>query len=221
MFALFPPYEIERYAGIWECPPASVDLRHLFWLADVLSSGLFQNALEIGCLNGASSTAFVEAINVGRLDRATFCDIDLRDHLKQVLANCRDPSRVTTFWGRSAELLSQPPRYDFVFVDGDHRWAAVAEEVDWLVAQQPMCVMAHDTAAEIAGIPDCGGPQYLKWRFQTLAPYFCLEDNAVRAEEGTFRGMFLATTSSAVFEVARASLRRRCAVEPCVPEANP
>ncbi len=213
MSALIPPYSLEPYPFVWECPPANIDRRHLYWLSDVLSSGLFQNALEIGCLDGASSTAFVNAINCGRLERATFCDLQIRNSLRRVLSTCDDPSRVTTFEGRSVDMLTQGLSYDFVFVDGDHGWETVAEEVEWLLKHPPICVMAHDTGVKQAGIPGCEGPPYLKWRFQTTAPYWCLEESAVRHQEATFRGMFLATTSPAVLEVARESLRRRGTIE--------
>ncbi|HUQ69982.1 MAG TPA: class I SAM-dependent methyltransferase [Planctomycetaceae bacterium] len=196
------------YPRIWECPQASVDPRHIFWLFDLLNAARFRQALEIGCLNGASSTAFVEAINRGTLGYATFCDIDIRETLQDVLSQCRHPHQTATFTGRSADLLRQKTGFDFVFVDGDHRLETVREEVDLLLEQRPICVMAHDTSAQIIGLEGCGGLPYLKWRFQTAAPYLCLEDNAPRPGERTQRGMFLATTSTDVFEIARASLQR-------------
>lgn len=200
------PFDLSRYPRIWECPQASLDPRHIAWLFDVLSSGYFQNALEIGCLNGASSTAFVEAINQERLAHATFCDLDIRETLNAVLSHCRFPERTATFTGRSIDLLDRQSGFDFVFVDGDHRWATVQAETERLLQRRPVCVMAHDSGADMAGMADCEGVPYLKWRFQTTAPYLCLEDNALRPGELTHRGLFLATTSPEVFEVARTSL---------------
>lgn len=202
------PFDLARYPRIWECPQASLDPRHIYWLYDVLASGYFRRALEIGCLNGASSTAFVEAINRGALGHATFCDLDVRDTLKAVLSHCTVPERITTFSGRSTELLQYQAEFDFVFVDGDHRLETVRAETDLLLQHRPLCVMAHDSCAQAAGMADCEGVPYLKWRFQTMAPYLCLEDSAMRAGELTHRGLFLATTSREVFEIARTSLRR-------------
>ena len=200
------PYDLTPYSKIWDCPQASVDRRHLFWLYDVLASGLFHNALEIGCLNGASSTAFVEALNQQAVEHATFCDIDLRPSLFDVLQRCHVRERIRTFGGRSADLLRDRCEFDFVFVDGDHRLETVREEVELLLRTKPVCVMAHDTSADPAGFDHCEGPMYLKWRFQTTPPYLCLEENARRAAEQTCRGMFLATTSADVFRHAQSSL---------------
>ena len=202
------PYDLSAYPPrIWDWTPASLDRRHLFWLFDVLAAGRFQHALEIGCLNGASSTAFVEALNRYLLQRATFCDIDLRDALRSVLSQARNPERVQTYPGKSIDLLRESTEtFDFVFVDGDHRLENVRQETELLIQRQTPCVMAHDTNVQSFGYDDCDGTPYLKWRFQTTAPYYCLEDNAARPGEDTGRGLFFATTSLALFESARASL---------------
>ncbi len=202
------PYDIDKYPHIWDCPQASVDRRHLFWMHDVLCAGGFTHALEIGCLNGASSTVFVDAINRNRLGRATFCDIDIRSNLLVTLDCCADPERVQTYEGCSVDLLRERNDFDFVFVDGDHRLEVVRDEVELLLRFQPTCVMAHDTGAQAGGEDDCDGPPFLKWRFQTTAPYLCLEDTAPRLAEETYRGMFLATTSPELFEAARKSLQK-------------
>jgi SAM-dependent methyltransferase len=202
------PYDLGRYPEIWRWSGASVDRRHLFWMYDILQGCRFEHALEIGCLNGASSTAFVEAINRGYLGRATLCDIELRPSLQQVVSQCTEPERVRTYQGRSVDLLRSQAGFDVIWVDGDHRLENVRAEVDLLLAQRPVCVMAHDTNAQAVTYPDCDGPPYLKWAFQTAAGYQCLEDNTVRPGEDTGRGMFLATTSSTVFDVAREALRK-------------
>ena len=203
-----PPFDLAPYEGIWDWAGASIDRRHLFWMHEILATGLFQNTLEIGSLHGASSTAFVEAVNAGRLALATFCDPEFLPSLKNVLARCRYPDRISTFEGRSVDLLKQRSDFDFVFLDGDHRVPNVREELDLLLARQnPSTIMAHDTNAQSIGYDDCEGPVHLKWRLQTTAPYLCLEDNAPRPGEDTQRGMFLATTSPEVFEAARNALR--------------
>ncbi len=202
-------YDLSAYPRqIWDWTPASLDRRHLFWLFDILAAGQFQHALEIGCLNGASSTAFVEALNRDLLQRATFCDIDLRESLGSVLTQARQADRVQTYQGKSIDLLRDSTEtFDFVFVDGDHSLENVRQETELLIQRQTLCVMAHDTNVQSFGDPDYEGPQYLKWGFQTTAPYYCLEDNAPRPGEDTGRGLFFATTSLALFEAARASLR--------------
>ena len=213
---LTAPFDLSRYSRIWECPQASIDRRHLYWMFDVLAAGGFQRALEIGCLNGVSSTAFVEAINRGTLGHATLCDIDLRMTFQSVLKECRFPQRTATFRGRSTDLLNSGGDFDFVFVDGDHRLEAVREEVELLLKNPPVCVLAHDTGVGVTGFDGCEGPAYLKWRLQTAGIYRCLEENARRDGEDTWRGMFFATSSDKVFEVARKSLEKWGMIETIV-----
>jgi hypothetical protein len=105
-------------------------------------------------------------------------------------------------------LLRQSESFVFVFLDGDHRLSNVREELELLPERQPRCVMIHDTNSQAAGYPDCEGPPLFKWRLQTTAPYLCLEDNAPRPGEDTWRGMFLDTTSVELFEAARTSLQK-------------
>jgi ADP-heptose:LPS heptosyltransferase/SAM-dependent methyltransferase len=203
-------YDLAGYPPeIWDCASASVDPRHLFWMFDILAAGKFQHALEIGCLNGASSTAFVEAINRELLQRATFCDINLRASFRSVVDRAVNRELVHTYEGRSIDLLTDSTKaYDFVFLDGDHRLESVRPEVELLIEKRTLCVMAHDTNVHTFGYGDCDGTPYVKWRFQTAPGYYCLEDNVSRPGEDTRRGMFFATTSLDLFEAARASLRK-------------
>lgn len=194
-------YDLDRYPDIWTNPEWSVDRRHIFWLYDVLCAGRFRNALEIGSLHGACSTAFVEAVNQGHLQRATLCDTQIRPSVRRMVNDSHHPNRIRLFEGRSVDVLASAP-FDFVFVDGDHLLATVKEEMDQLERLRPVCVMAHDTNSTAAGIPGCEGPQYLKERFKSLG-YHCLEDCKTRPGEGTQRGMFLATTSREVLEAAK------------------
>jgi hypothetical protein len=201
------PFDITSYPKeAWSKAGSAIDRRHLFWMYEVLAASGFQHALEIGCFNGASSTIFVEAINRGLLQRATFCDVAIKPSLREVLQRCQYPDRIEIVEGPSVEPLKQRKDFDCVLVDGDHSTANVREEVDLLLGYRPRLVMTHDTNAFVCGYTDCTGPLLLKWRFQTTAPYQCLEDNVPRPGEDTGRGLFLATTSPEVFEHARTAL---------------
>jgi hypothetical protein len=205
-----PAYDFGAYPHGWQKPEWSTDRRHIEWIFDLLASGKFKTGLEIGCLHGAISSAFVEAVNRDALQQATFCDIDFKPAFRETLAQCRHTERLWPFAGRSADLLRQGGGYDFVMIDGDHRLTPVWEELEALLRLAPKCIMAHDTSATPAGYSECEGPGYLKWRLQTTPGFFCLEDNFVRRGEATERGMFLATTDLEVFEIARSSLALRC-----------
>lgn len=203
------PFDFRQYPHIWKMPDWTVDKRHIYWMYDILASGNIRTALEIGSLYGASSTAFVEAINHGALQHATFCDTTVTPELEEALQQCVFPDRVHMFEGRAADLLRSGASFDYVFVDGDHSFEAVHEELDLILQMRPRVIMAHDTSATGSGFAVCEGPTYLKHRLQTLG-WYCLEDALPREHERTHRGMFFATTDPVLFSIARASMASRC-----------
>ncbi len=203
------PFDLGAYPQVWRLPAWSVDRRHIYWLYDILASGPIKTALEIGCLHGATSTAFVEAINAGRLEHATFCDIDIRQELRQTVAKCIHPERTRVVECDSVVLLDEGRPYDLVLLDGDHRLPAVTAEVERLVKMRPLCIVAHDTSAIVGRYTRCEGPAYLKQRLQTLG-WLCLEDALPRAGEMTHRGLFVATADPEFYEVIRAAMAVRC-----------
>jgi hypothetical protein len=185
------PYNITtKYPWTMKKPEWGMDERHIYWMADVLSTGHHRSALEIGPLHGATSTAFIEAINAGKLDSVTFVDMVITPELEKLVSTCRHPERVEMLQGDSIAVMSSGRKWDFVLVDGDHSLTQVAPEVDQLLLMRPLTVMAHDT-----GLEDTTGPSYLKHTFQVLPEYYCLEENMRREKERTYRGLFLATQS--------------------------
>jgi hypothetical protein len=192
--------EISDFPGAFDSPEESVDLRHVNWLCDVLLSCPFQRTLEIGCGNGASATAFCEALSRDGSFHAHFCDPGFRPSFHGVILRKRVRSgKIHLHNMRSCEFIQiqAVQGFDFVFVDGDHSLETVRSECQWLLKMRPAVVMAHDTTCRIRGrdFDWCDGPEFLKWSFQD-AGYFCLEDSQYRPGEYTDRGMFAATTYS-------------------------
>ncbi len=215
------PFDFGTYPHVWRKPEWSVDRRHIYWLYDLLASGRIRTALEIGCLHGATSAAFVEALNRGKLEHGIFCDVEILPALRETLDRCADQERIRIFTGMSVDLLDAGGSFDMVFIDGDHRLEAVSAELKRLLRMRPRCIMAHDTNTTAAGHRDCEGPTYLKHRLQALG-WFCLEDSLPRRGERTHRGMFFATTDPDLYEIARASLASRCnVVSAYLPEPVP
>jgi hypothetical protein len=205
---LTEPYRFDMaYARCFAVPQMAMDRRHIFMLHGVLCGHPFQNALEIGSFNGASATAFVEAINkgegLGESGSATFCDVVLTHSLMAVAGNCRFPGRVRLTKQPSWDLLDSPEDFDFVFVDANHDLGSVREELRRLVARKPLCVMAHDTNAADAGFPKCEGARLLKQTFKLMPEYHCIEDRERREGELTHRGLFLATRDAGLYAVAK------------------
>jgi hypothetical protein len=194
------PYSFDQpaYASCKAGDPTAMDRRHIFVLHEILMAWPFKNVLEIGCHMGASSTAFVEAMNAGAQFGTTFCDVVVRDSLWSVLKNgtpevqkrslvCQQPS----WW-----VLDTKDEFDFIFVDGAHDMDSVSVEVKKLLRRQPLCIMAHDTNATAVGHPACEGAKFLKDTFWCLPGYRCMEDCERRPGEATHRGLFFATTNS-------------------------
>lgn len=208
MITLTPePYAFDMaYARCFALPEVAMDRRHIWMLHDVLCGWPFRNALEIGSFNGASATAFVEAINKGQglgvSGSATFCDVSVTHSLMSVVQNCRDPERVRITPQPSWQVLDSELPFDFVLVDASHDIESVSLEMTRLLKRRPLCVMAHDTNATQAGYSKCEGAALLAETFRGLPGYGCIEDNAKRPGERTDRGLFLATTSPRLLEMA-------------------
>lgn len=197
------PYRFDlAYARCFAIPEVAMDRRHIFMLHDILCGYPFKSALEIGSFNGASSTAFVEAANAGKLGRATFCDVQVTHSLMCVANNCRNPNRVRITREVSWSLLESAEDFDFVLVDANHDLESVTPEVKQLLRRRPLCVMAHDTNATAAGFPLCEGAALLKNTFMKLPGYYCIEDAKAREGERTERGLFFATTDPALLDLA-------------------
>jgi hypothetical protein len=197
---LTQPYNFTGpYAGCYAHAPTATDKRHVYMIHDVLMGWPFRRALEIGSFFGASSTAFIEAINAGHGMDATFCDVSISDSLYDVLNHCTAPDRVHMTPQPSWQVLDSNEDWDFIFVDASHDIDTVTLELKRLMRRRPLCVMAHDTSATAAGFSKCEGAELLKRTFQTDPGYLCIEDDAHRPGEATHRGLFLATTSPELY----------------------
>lgn len=196
------PYDFYlAYARCYAVPEVAMDKRHVFLMHDILCGWPFKSALEIGSFNGASSTAFVEAINKGAEMSATFCDVQPTHSLMDVARNCRHPDRVRITKQPSCEVLDSAEPFDFILVDGRHDAESVALELMRLIVRKPLCVMAHDTNAAEAGYPAAEGAKLLKDTLISMG-WMCLEDHGRRDGERTERGLFLATKDANLFDLA-------------------
>lgn len=207
--SLVEPYTFDGpYAQALSDPRMAMDRRHIYMLHAVLLAYPFRNVLELGSYRGASSTAFIEAINVRPEMQVTFCDVNPTDSLWEVTGNCLRPDQVRVTKDPSWNVLESAEDYDFVLVDANHDLASVTAELHRLVVRRPLCVMAHDTNATAAGYPHAEGAQLLKRTFRTLDGYWSIEDAIDRPGEETSRGLFLATTSDEIMRKASGIFER-------------
>ncbi len=197
-----PYFFTNAYAGCYPDDVIPMDQRHVFILYDILRAWPFQSALELGSYCGASSTAFVEAINRGSPMQATFCDTQVTDSLMAVLQNCTYQERIGCATIPSWEVLKKEYDFDFVLVDACHDLISVGWEIEQLQRRRPLCIMGHDTSATMNGYEKCEGAQKLRGIFGGCEGYWSLEDNAKREGEKTERGLFFATTNRELFGLA-------------------
>ncbi len=190
------------YARCYSVPDMAMDPRHVFIVHEILKAWRFKNALELGSFCGASSTAFVEAINSGSQMVATFCDTSPTASLWDVVGNCIDPARARVTKDPSYQVLEADEDFDFVLVDADHTLAGVLPELHRLIVRKPLCVMAHDTSATANGYQHAEGAELLKRAFLLHPEYRCIEDAERRDGEQTHRGLFFATTDLELHDVA-------------------
>jgi predicted O-methyltransferase YrrM len=202
------PYAFaDAYAGCYAVPAMAMDRRHVYLIHDVLRQWPFRNTLELGSWMGASSTAFVEAINAGAGMVATFCDVSPTDSLWDVVGNCRHPERVRVTADKSWEVLESPEDFDLVLVDANHDLASVRAELDRLVVRKPICIIAHDTAATANGYPHAEGAAMLTEELRTTWrnrwDYQAFTDDRKRDGEETHRGLTIATREPGLARIVR------------------
>lgn len=184
----------------------SADLRHILWVYNVLLAYPFKHILEIGPLYGASTVAFIEALNQGANFTVTLCDVNITDHLRKLVDQSGHKDKFNLCEDNSVDLLAKHPKqFDFILIDGDHgRWH-MKNEMQQLFARQWTCVMAHDTTNQISDKwkkwGDLSGPAYLKRELQKR--FYCIEDSLVRKNEETERGMIFATEDHALYLLGR------------------
>jgi hypothetical protein len=198
------------YAGCYGNRIMAIDERHVYLIHAILTAWPFKSALELGAYLGASSTAFVEAVNRGSVGKAAFCDVRPTDSLRKVAGRCKDQTKVAIYPYPTTFVLDLPEAFDFVLVDANHDMDSVRPEVDRLLVRKPLCIMAHDTNATAAGYGRADGAQYLRQVFEAHPEYICLHDCEQREGEETHRGLFFATTSNELFELAEAAYAKWC-----------
>tara|TARA_R110000868_G_C10831439_1_gene759408 strand:- start:656 stop:1279 length:624 start_codon:yes stop_codon:yes gene_type:complete len=178
----------------------NIDQTHIRLLNSILTVGQFNHALEIGSFDGASAVAFIAAINDESLKRVDFCDPNFQPRFYDVLQMCSRQNDVTLHYCPSNQAIC--PKYDCVFVDGDHRLEIVSEEARMLIESNIQTVIAHDTNASNVGFRMCEGAGYLMQHLVENG-YSVIQDCIDRPGERTDRGFMFATKDTTLFESVR------------------
>ena len=133
----FTEYFDEKGSG-WHADKRHINILHNLSMASPLNSLL----CEIGCCNGASTSAFIEAMKRRKDLRLLLFDIKITKELLRLVNESGVADRVE---------IREHPVYDsltdtaqLVFIDGNHGWPALADLAVCLVLECGVIVL-HDT----------------------------------------------------------------------------
>ena len=167
-------------------------------LLNILKAGNFKNVLEIGCLRGYSSCAFLEALNQGEDFQYTICDPSPRLDMK-LFDLCEKKDHITLIKKPSLEVIK--PGYDFIFIDGDHSIQYVPLELMLLLNINAETMLAHDTYIQSNKYM---GPPLYRYCFSRHKDYFYVDDSIFRPEEEKMRcGISFFTKRIDIFDKVR------------------
>jgi hypothetical protein len=176
-----------------------MDPRHAALLYEMLVAHQFRRVLEIGCFNGASTSALVQSINDGATAELHLCDLEFRPTLHEVVRRCVRP--VYLHQCRSVDVIG--PDFDLILVDGDHSVSNVSREVGALLACETPTIAAHDVTPGADPLGECDGSRFLGHVFRGHPAYHCLQDSLARPGEYTGRGLLVATRDRELYQKLR------------------
>lgn len=179
----------EKYSFAFENdrnPPWAMDRRHvalLHGLAMAVPAG--GKVVEIGCHRGASTAAFVEALNAGADFELHLVEPAPTPDLERVLGLCERRERVSCHARASEGFVLDD--VDLWFVDGDHGWPAFEDVLGALCSGASVIAM-HDTRSHGHGISGTWGAARAAWLLRRHPGRRWGEDYEMRPGEWTHRG---------------------------------
>lgn len=185
----------------------AMDLRHVMILYNILLINKYKRVLEIGSHYGYSTTAFLEALNIGCTFEVHLCDINFMDSVKQICEQSRLSNLIFLHEERSVDFLKNAPLFDFALLDGSHIAEDVEDEFEYLSMNGTKSYLLHDTHTQLLpeskNTPWYDGPMLLMNKLQASPDWFCLIDNIHRENEQTERGICFATREKEIYAQAK------------------
>lgn len=133
--------DFDRYAYLKVPPIRNMDALHVQMLHDLLLEHQPHTAMEIGCCCGFSTLAFVAALDEGAIQELHLVEPTPQPSLRRLIAESGHGERITLHTQSSWDLRLPA---DFVFIDGDHRWPALADALNALTLGADV-IAFHDT----------------------------------------------------------------------------
>ena len=168
-------------------PPYNMDPLHIEKLYQICSIVKPKSVIEIGSFKGASTSAFIEALNAGHIESLAIFELHSTPELQKTIEQAKDQTSVTCNWH---PYYDTPMYADLVLIDGDHGWPALADLAAALSMGVPTIVL-HDSNTVNMGLKDCWGSQLACQILKASSLYECWEDKEKRPGMHTERGMFV------------------------------
>ncbi len=144
-------------------------------------------AVEIGSYQGASTAAFIEALNQGLIGHLHVVEVRPTETLRQILQMASDQSRITLhtkpFWDTDIGPA------DIVFIDGDHKWPAIGDALRAITWGAKIIAM-HDSQSW-PEIPGTWGAKLASGCIRDMPSRQVFEDAEQRNGMKTQRGFFV------------------------------
>ena len=192
-------------------PAWAMDIRHIMILYNILLASPYRRVLEIGSHYGASTTAFIEALNQGCQFELHLCDIEFLDSVHRLCFDQHQHGRVFYHEMPSARFLPDAPPFDFALVDGSHIAEHVQDDFEYLSMNNTGSYLLHDVRTQL--LPESkeepwyDGPLFLRNRLLASPDWMCIEDCVDRKKELTKRGILFATRSANEYSKALSIFR--------------
>lgn len=158
---------------------------------DLMTSKLFFNVLEIGCLHGYSTHSFVSALKNGYKFKFSICDVNFNENVLKMVAGLP----VSVHNKKSIQVIST--EFDFIFVDASHDIKSVSEEIEKILDCKTDTVLAHDTFINGEKFK---GAVFLRKVLSTHKDYFHINYYKKIPNDQVHYGMSLFTKRKTVFD---------------------
>ena len=158
---------------------------------NLMTSKLFSNVLEIGCLHGYSTHSFVSALKNGYEFKFSICDVNFNENVLKMVSDL--PIRI--FNKKSIHVIS--PEFDFIFIDASHDIKSVSEEIEKILDCKTDTVLAHDTFINAEKFK---GAVFLRKVLSNHKDYFHINYYKKIPNDQVHYGMSLFTRRKTVFD---------------------
>ena len=177
--------------------PMWMDALHVEALYELWMAIRPTSILELGCFDGFSTSAAIQAKADGVGMSLTCVDREIRPSLYQIVRRCRTNWHLAQCDSRVA--LEQHGVTDVLMIDTDHDIDTTQQEAKIALRRGWQTIVAHDVGLH----GGCPGPQWLRKHLEVYNTWLTVVDEKPREGMRTDRGLMLATRVESVYAAAK------------------